>query len=265
MKMLLENNNNKSLAEFFANLSTTKIAISNPTNVTKFIPSQEVRLAVDIIFQFDSVVRIASLIIHLFYFYLIYRIKEWRNVGLWYVHHSNMIGFVFNLHYIVYWDYILPTFLDPTGYVIWCTISEQVWALTKNARTYSIALIAWYRWVAVFRINDFKKLNKSKLNIMIPIFIMYIWVIAILLGTKYGFGTKYGALFCFDGFSPIIMNSIMNFVVNCVVGLLFPTLAAVVIYYFISRRLNQLKKNMTSSHNSSSKNFYKINSHFKIN
>ncbi len=253
--MKLENNISTS-THFLVNFTTSQA--NNATAVTKFIPPPGTVLAVDIIFQFDSVVRISSLIIHLFYFYLIYRIKEWRNIGLWYVHHSNIIGFIFNLHYIVYWDYTFPYFLSPTGVIIWCTISEQVWALTKNARTYSIALIAIYRWIAVFRINDFKRLNKSKLNIMIPIILMYVIVLAILLGTKYGFGTKYGLLFCFDGFSPIRMDSIMNFVVNAIVGLLFPTLSAVLIYYFIARRLKELKKTTTSSHNTTNTNSLSI-------
>ena len=191
--------------------------------------------------------------VHLFYFWLIYKIVELRKLTLLYVHHCNFVSFLFNFHYIIYYHYIHPYFDDPKWIDITCTISEVFWAMLKLLRTYSILLIAVYRAVAVFKVNLYKKMNSSWVYIMIPLGVDYLICALIYLATKYGYQTKYGYLYCFDGFSPIFYNSISYFGMNALIGILLPVIASVVLYHVIQAKLNKLSRKVGTNGSSSSK------------
>ena len=132
----------------------------------KFVPDDSIRLAVDVIFQLDTVIRFSSAFIHIFYFWLVFKIAELRKLSLLYVHHANVISFMFNLHYLVYYHYVHPDLGDERLNEIMCVVSEVFWAMLKLLRTYSIALIAVYRLIAVFKIGLYKKLNQSWLFVL---------------------------------------------------------------------------------------------------
>jgi hypothetical protein len=214
---------------------------------TGFIPSYSIKLTVDIIFQLDSFIRIASFIIHSIYFYLIYKLKIMRTKPSLYTHHANLIGFLFNLHYIIYWSKIHPKTSNPAIDHILCSISEQIWSILKTLRTYSIALIALYRLIAVFKIKLYNKINKSYCTLMIPLFLMYCCVLIISLANKFIFETTYGYLYCFDGYSKIFFNSFMYFIVQTVFGIIFPTFFGVVVYFKIQTELDLKLKVQQSS------------------
>ena len=219
--------------------------LSNKTNVTTTYssvlnPIGHDVLAINIIFQFDAVLRFYSFFVHIFYFFLVCKIPELQRISLLYVHHTNVISFLFNLHYIVYYDYLHPNFADQNLNNIICTISEVAWAMLKLLRTYSIAQIALYRLIAVFKVNIYRKMNKSKLSLVFPLIGVYLLCAIIFLATKYGFHTTYGQLYCFDGFSPVVADSIGYFAVNAVLGFIIPVVFAVLAYELIKRKLAKL-------------------------
>ena len=209
---------------------------SSLTNGT-YAPSSLTYTTVNIIFKFDAVLRISSAFIHLFYFFLIFKIEKMRKKSLIYLHHSILIGFLFNLHYLIYFDFVHPNFNNQTLNNIVCAISEQIWTMLKNLRTYSIALIALYRLIGVFKHGLYKKINRSIYRVLFLLLLVYVWVIIILLATKYGFNTTYGYLYCFDGFSTVLKDSFYYFLVQSIVGIAFPTVFSVIAYIFIRKRL----------------------------
>ena len=212
----------------------------NKSNSTAFVPDSTTILIVDILFQLDTVIRFSSAFIHIFYFWLVYKIVELRKLSLLYVHHANFVSFMFNLHYLVYYHYIHPDFGDATLNGIMCTISEVFWAMLKLLRCYSIALIATYRLVAVFKIGLYKKLNQSWIFMLIPLGVVYFICGLIFLVTKYSFGTTYGYLFCFDGSSSYLSNSTGYFIANALAGFIAPVLFTIMSYLFIRWKLFKL-------------------------
>jgi hypothetical protein len=120
-------------------------------------------------------------------------------------------------------------------------MSELFWALLKNLRTYSIALIALHRLLAAFRPKLYACLNRSLCNILMPLFATYLWIILLVLGSKYAFNTTYGYLYCYDRFSVNFSDSVKYFVFNAAIGIAFPTVFAIVAYVFISKKLESMR------------------------
>ena len=205
---------------------------------TNFIPSHEIKLTIDIIFHIDSLIRILSFLVHSIYFVLIFKLKIMRTKACLYTHHANLIGFLFNFHYIIYWSQTYPNTPIPIINHILCSISEEIWAILKTLRTYSIALISLYRLLAIFKMTLYQKINQNYFNLTIPLIIMYLWVIIFSTANKYIFATTYGSLYCFDGYSDIFYNSLFYFLVQTILGIIFPTLFAVIAFFIIHKELD---------------------------
>ena len=208
------------------------------TNQTNSSDSQQLHLAINIIFQFDAVLMISSSLIHIFYFFLIFKVKEMHKRTHLYLHHSIFIGFLFNFHYLLYYGKVSPNFGSDYLNMVFCKISEEAWSMIKNMKTYSVALVALYRFIGVFKIQWYREINKSKLRILIVLVLLYIWIAVVLLATKYGFNTTYGKLYCMDGYSEIVQNALNYFLVESIVGFLFPTVFSIVAYIMIKKKLD---------------------------
>lgn len=96
---------------------------------------------------------------------MIFLKADLQNRTLIFVHHANLIIFLFSLHYLLYLNFVHPNFNDERLSQTLCFISEVVWALLKVLRPYSVALIAVFRFIAVFssllikqRVIDYFKL-----------------------------------------------------------------------------------------------------------
>ena len=207
-----------------------------------YIPSHATKITVDILNQFDIFIRITSFIVHMFYFFLIIKIKTLRRLSLLYMHHSNLIGLIFNLHYLIYFDKIYPKFENFFYVDLMCKLSENLWALIKMARAYSIALIALYRLIAVYKINLYRKINKSVVLLIFPMILIYSFIILFIIATKFYYNTTYGSLYCFDGYSNIFSNKLMYFIWHSSIGLVFPTIFGMIAYYLIHRKLENLRQ-----------------------
>lgn len=212
----------------------------NSTNITLFSPDILTVLVVDLLFYIDTAIRFSSALIHLFYFLMIYLIPDLQNKTLIFVHHSNVISFCFNLHYLLYFNFVHPNFNNQHLNDTLCFISEVVWALLKVLRTYSVALIATYRLIAVFKPNYFKFINKTRSYFIINFIIVYLFSIFNYIISKYWFKTTYGYLYCFDGFSANYEASLHYFIVQSVIGILLPTLFTSSSYYMITHKLNSV-------------------------
>ena len=227
--------------------STNEQKIADGSSSLIYIPSYQTKLTIDIIFYIDSVIRITSCLVHLIYFILIIKLKIMRTKSSLYTHHANLIGFMFNLHYIIYWSETHPNTLDSDLNDLLCRISEDLWSFLKVIRTYSIGLIALNRMIAVFNVHLYQKINRNNFNLMIPLILMYLWVILLCVANKQIFKTTYGYLYCFDGYSIIFFNSLMFFLVQTILGIVLPTLFTVTAYLIIHKKLDLKFQNQNPS------------------
>jgi hypothetical protein len=218
---------------------------SRNESIDLFQPDQATRLIIDILTQIDHLVTFTSLIVHIFYFYLIYKLEQLRKLTLLYLHHSVFIGFMFNLHYLIYFNYTSPFFQDDQLNRIMCTVSEFLWSFLKTQRAYSIALIALYRLIAVYKLSLYKYLNK---HLVWPLIFLYLLVIMFVLALKFAFKTTYGSLYCFDGYSKSYFNRLLYFIIKALIGLILPTLFTLFAYFFIRKKLKQSKERLSSNY-----------------
>jgi hypothetical protein len=207
-----------------------------------YSPSYLTIITVDILNQADIIIRTSSFIVHMFYFFLVFKIKTLRRLSLVYMQHSNLIGLIFNLHYLIYFDKVYPKFENLFYVDLICKLSENLWSLIKILRAYSIALIALYRLIAVFKIDLYRKINKSIVLLITPILLIYFFIIIFIITTKFYYNTTYGTLYCFDGNSEIFMNKLMYFIWHSSIGLVFPTLFGIIAYFFIHRKIESLRQ-----------------------
>jgi hypothetical protein len=214
---------------------------TNTTTTPSYMPDSTTRLIVDILFQIDTFICIYSASIHIFYFLLVFKIKELRNRNLFYVHNANLVSFLFNAHYLLYYNHLRPSFSDESVNAFLCAASELLWAFSKNLRTYSVALIALHRLFAAFRPKLYSFLNSSLLNILTPLLLTYLWAIFLVLISKFSFNTSFGNLYCYDGYSANFTDSVKYFVFNAAIGIALPTVFAIVAYVFISKRLKSMR------------------------
>ena len=212
---------------------TTTANLTQPTVAT----GQD--MFVTVLTRVDEVNRVLATLSFVVYFFFVLLIKELRTLSLFYVHHANLVGFIFVIMYMIYFKSTSPVTSDPAWFVPLCTITEVIWGLLKYLRSYSVILIAFYRLAAVFYPELFKKINKSYITILVPI--SFIWMLSglVFAATKFGFNTTYGALFCIDGYSTNSTNTVAYLIVSSVLAIVLPFVANTVIYVCIKRRLDQ--------------------------
>lgn len=201
-------------------------------------------LFVQILTYVDYVNRVLSMIIFFTYFMLILKLKFMRHKSLIYVHHSNFVGFLFCLMYIFYFTTTAPNLPNQYLNLIFCVMSEVTWSMLKYLRSYSILLIAIYRFAAVFHINQFKKLNSSYCALLLPILVLWLLSLIFFLSTKFGFKTTYGSLFCIDGNAISLSDRINYLIVTSILSILIPFTSITLIYCLIKIKLSQTETNL---------------------
>lgn len=209
--------------------------LSNSTNITN--NTDELTHTLLII---DQCIRVYVLLVHVVYFIIVLRVKEFRAISFILVHHVNFVGFLFALLYCLYINSTLPN----TGYLkidrVLCTASEITWALIKYMQSNSLLMVATHRYLGVFKINLYRKLNKSRSRIIIVIGSMWLIALLLVISSKFIFDTKPGKVFCFDGFSAHLENSIYYLFFPGVIGVLLPNVTLIVFYIRIFTKLNRL-------------------------
>ncbi|CAF0867405.1 unnamed protein product [Brachionus calyciflorus] len=194
----------------------------------------------------DLIIRLLSLIIHLVYFLIILLNKPLRSITYLYMHHVNLISLVYILHYVAY-------FTNRTVYLsddlkiefIFCTLSELTWSFLYYTRTYSILLLAIYRYLAVFYINIYKNLNSSIYKILIPLGMVWLSATLFILILKFSLQTTHSIFFCSPGFSNDLTIIIVNFCLVNIFCNLVPISLVVFIYLKILKKLRNINKNLS--------------------
>ena len=173
-----------------------------------------------------------ALLMYGFYFLTVFFIKNMQKKNFFYAHHSNFCSFLYCLLFVCFISGERPSFDNDSLNDTLCQITAIAWAVIKTLQSYSIMLLALYRYLAVYHPASFKKLNKSNKTLMIPILIIWVLSIGIFLATKFGFDTSYGYSYCFDGYSQTGFAHELNyFIVFSVFSILIPLGVVMLAYY----------------------------------
>ena len=223
-------------------MSSTKLStgfsIINSTYVLNF---DSVFTTAYVINYMDYAVRVIALIIHLIYIYLMFRVKKFRNKSYFYMHFVIIISLLYCLHYTLYIGTGGPSFGSLQLNLIFCYISEQVWSILRYLRAISILLLAMYRLFAVKNINLYKKMNSGQSFIFLSMFFSVIFSIMLTFIMKYILNTTYSVYFCSPGYSNIVRDMIISFVLNVIISNIIPTALNLIAYLKIVSKLKLTK------------------------
>lgn len=168
---------------------------SNNTSVDWFLETMTI---------VDNAFRYAGLTINGLYFILVLLLKQLQKSTLLYVHHAS---FANSFMLVLLAGYIFgpaPHFANQTANLTLCYMSEFLWCFQYYLRTYSILLLAIYRYIAVYKVNLYKKLNSSMCYMLLPLVIIYATSIVFPVVSKFAFRTTYSPyLYCLDGYSTV--------------------------------------------------------------
>ena len=227
-----------------SDLSGLSTFYKNTTNVTVIIDS--------VANYFDNVMRVIAVIIHLVYFGFIIHLKDFRIRQMIYLHNVNFVGFVYCLHYLCYISSQSPTFSDQLINDILCWFSSMLWLSLKYLRMYSLLLLAFYRYIAVFHITFHRTFTKNLCRMILGIVFVWIFSISISLIIKYAFKTKYSIFYCFEGNSDD-MNIVIGFlVVNNFTAIIIPMLLIIYVYIRIMLKVRELTSKLSGQESNSS-------------
>jgi hypothetical protein len=193
----------------------------------------EANLNTKILLAIEYITKINALIIHLAYFYYVFKIKKFNTNKLIYLHHVNFVSFLIVIHSTSYFSVIHP---NPSN-EIFCSISEATWIILRFMRCYSVLQLSIYQYIATFKNNFFIDLSNSKIKIYSSLVGMWIISITYYLILKSLFQTHPDYLFCYDGFS------LLFFFINSF-NIIIPTIIVVIIYSLIIRRLKELARRL---------------------
>ena len=213
--------------------STTNIS-SNSTN------NQPYDYLYKVLITIDQVIRYYGVIIHLIFIIILIFSKKLHSKTLVYLNHATITN---SFYCVIIFSYTFgdhPSFLNEKINEILCYTSEIFWIFAIYIRMYSILLIAVYRYLAVFKMSLYRKINRSYTNLIIPIFVVWAISIGFPLISKYSFNTTSSYIFCLDGFSDSLLNTVLYFVFNYTCMILIPSCFVFYIYIRIIRKLNKI-------------------------
>lgn len=194
---------------------------------------------------FDWIFRIVSLLIHIFYFVIVLFKKQLQTRAYILMHHVNFVSLVYILHYVAFLNSrTAASGQDLDLEVALCTLSEIVWSLLSYMRTYSILLLALYRYSAVCLIKAYRLINANLMYIYWSIFGSWLGSALLTILFKFSLNTTHSAFFCTPGYSESLTIIIINQILVNVISNILPVILVVVIYAKILKTLKQSKKKL---------------------
>jgi hypothetical protein len=190
----------------------------------------------------DTFTRIYAIIIYLLYFMIVIKKTEFRRLSFSFVHNVNINGFIFVAHYGFYLFSSRPNTSSPFLNEILCRISEITWASSKFLNNYSVLLLAYSRYIAVCKIEFYKRIIKSRINVAALILMLWLFSITIAISSKYVFRTRAGRLLCFDGHSVNNLRSIFYFIFITCVAIMIPNGLVLYLYAKLLHKLKEISK-----------------------
>lgn len=199
----------------------------------------------------DIMVRYYSVIIHLVYVLIFIASKQLHRKTYLYTIHATIVNCFYSLMIFFYLFGDHPNTGNTSLDDIFCSLSEIVWPFSSYIRVNSILLIALYRFIAVFKISFYKKINDSFFILVSPV--IFIWAISFIIpiSLKYSLQTKGSFVFCLDGYTTVVTNSALYFIFNSIFLIIIPTFVVIRIYLIIHFKLKSLSSRVGPQYESS--------------
>lgn len=232
---------------------------ANRTSNQTFCISEQITT---FLFYLDACQRIFSLITHLGYFLVVLKFKKLRYKSYIFINHFMFANFIYCGVYLVYIKNERPSFSYLQLNHLVCSISSILWSVFKYLRFYSILLVSIHRFIAVYYLNFFKRINRSNLLIGLSIFLVWLISAIISLLNRFVFQTTYGKNNCFDGYSTNFNQSLHYYLVSVLFGMALPTILVMTIYVLIYRKLKKMSNKLSSQRIKSSKRSKNIDENY---
>jgi hypothetical protein len=198
----------------------------------------------------DYVVRVIAVLVHFVYAAFVISLKEYRSRTMIYLHHVNAVSMLYCLHFVVYIGSRAPNFDNNTLNETLCTLSELAWMNLKLMRALSLLMLAVYRYLAVYRLTLYRRLNGSMTLLVALVPLSWLFSVSISLIFKYAFRTSYAPFFCTDGFSSESFALAMAYyALSALVAVLVPTICVYSLYKRIQRKFNSLSVRLNRKSN----------------
>lgn len=203
-------------------------------------------LVIQVLNYVDLSIRTLGILVFLAYFLLTAIKNDLRNFKLLYVHHINFANFIYVLILVSYFNSTKPSLSSAYLNELVCQVNEIIWPIVDYLRSFSVLLLAFYRFLAVYYSSTlFKYINQTRLRILVPV--LFIWLIATALAfiTKFSMNTTYGQPFCRDGFSKDFNVRIEYMAVTSTLNLAVPFTVTLVLYFLIRKKLKGKSNNQS--------------------
>ncbi|RNA29407.1 hypothetical protein BpHYR1_013244 [Brachionus plicatilis] len=189
--------------------------------------------------------RIISLLVHIFYAIIVLSKKQLQTRTYVFMHHVNFVSFAYILHFVAFFDTRTASYgQNFTLEVAFCTLSEIFWSLLAYMRTYSILLLALYRYWAVYWIKMYRLINTNTVYIYAAILAAWLGSLLLTLVFKYAFSTTHSVYFCTPGYSDNLLVIVISQCLTNVICNIVPVTLVAVLYARILKKLRESKKNL---------------------
>ena len=192
----------------------------------------------------DNWIRVLSFLAHVLYFVVVLAHKELRVITLFLMHHTNITGLMFAVNYLAWMNQSVPNISDPILYKIVCSLAESAWVIIKFARSYSILVLSLVRFIAVYRINLYKRIAYSYAWTFAGSIFAWLAGTLVFLIAKFAANTTYAAILCSDGYSPIVLNSAIYYILVTTLGYIIPIILVIVLFILVRSKLEQMSKKL---------------------
>ncbi len=209
---------------------------SNSTRTTTPQPQTTLDQLYSALIVIDFGIRVYGFVIFLIFTVFVIFSPCMRSKSSLYSTHCTFVCSIFNFMMFLYLLPISPNQLQ-------CTVSEIVWLFSNYIRSYSILILAIYRYIAVFKKELFKKINDSDLILAAPLIVIWTFSIVSPIATIVGFNeTSSPSVRCQDASTSSTEKTIVLDTLNFSLMIFLPSLLIIVIYCLIMQKLNSIRQ-----------------------
>jgi hypothetical protein len=220
-----------------SNFSANTTTYSTTTNATITTP---VDVLLNVLNTLDFISRYTALATEFLYILVLCFAERLHKRTLLYMNHTCLVNMIMPILIIGYIFSTVPSFPDPSLNYVLCHMSEFFYKFALYIKMYSIWLLSIYRYLAVYKINIYKKLNSSLILLILPLLCIWIISAAFPLILKYSLNTTTSAVACLDGFTPLFLNSLLYIIFHYAFMLFLPMTCIILNYVWIVQKLNSV-------------------------
>lgn len=190
----------------------------------------------------DQISRYYCLSINLVFIGVLITSREIRTKNLFYVNHATVVNTFYPALLFAYIFGNTPNFADENINTILCTISGYFREFANYIRSYSILLIAAYRYLGVFHVDIYRRVNKSTLLLLSPLGLVWFLCIIIPIIIEKSLKTHLTINLCLNGDSDSLSISIAYFIISYFMQTVLPLTLVIYAYVKIMGKLKRAKK-----------------------